>query len=329
MKWMFKLIVVVAALWSGYWFIGAQAQEKMYASLLEGSRDIGWTAESRNLGVQGFPNRFDTTLTNLNFRDPSGKWGWQGEAFQLKALSYQPNHIIAAWDGEQVVDTPEGSLTINSELLRASVVVSPATNLPLERLQLEGTEVDMESSRHWSASMASLNGALHQSETDATQYRLGITMLEVSPPAELVSVLGGGAFLPDILDEVYLSAQLHFDREIDRLAFQNGTPPKPVSAEIETFRIDWGRSVLSISGELQTTSGGYVDGHLDFDVRNWEPLFEVFKQASHMSATEKLTLKRALDGASGGENLVFTVRFSNGESSIGPFTIGPAPRVRF
>lgn len=329
MKWMFKLVFLSAALWSGYWYFGARAQEKIYAEILTESRNQGWIAESRNLGVSGFPNRFDTTLTGLNFRDPSGKWGWRGEGFQLKALSYQPNHIIMAWPGEQVIDTPEGDVTINAALLRASLVVSPSTTLPLSRFQIEGEDVALNGSRFGNSNIGMLNGAFFQDETEATLYRLGFEFFDITPPRSLITRLGGGSIFSGAIERIKLSAQVEFDREIDRLALSDGQPPRPISAVIEPSLIVWGGSQLAISGELSKGVNGFVDGQLNFDVQNWQPMFEVFKQASNLTTTELLTLKRALDGASGGANLVFTVNFVNGESRIGPFTIGPAPVYPF
>ena len=61
-------------------------------------------------------------------------------------------------------------------------------------------------------------------------------------------------------------------------------------------------------------------------MQNWQALYEVFKQISHLTTPEQLSLKRALDGASGGGNLIVTIDFANGETLIGPFSIGPAPR---
>jgi len=161
------------------------------------------------------------------------------------------------------------------------------------------------------------------------RYRLGVDAADIAPPDMLTSVIGGGASMPSLVEKAYLSAELDFDREIDRLAFASGTPPKPTHAIIERGEIIWGGSTLTLSGELSAAANGYVDGYLDFEVEGWQPLFDVFNTASRMSATEKLTLKRALDAASGGGSLVFTVRFAGGESSIGPFTIGPAPVYPF
>ena len=327
MKWMFKLLLLGATLWGGYWFIGAKAQEEAYASLIESSRATGWKVESQAPELIGFPNRFDTTLTDLDFQSPGGNWGWRGESFQIKALSYQPNHVIAVWPGEHVLLTPGGNASINSDQLRASVVFSAKNNLPLERLQLEGTGIALVGNPQWTANIGILNGALFQNETTATRYRLGIVLANITAPSNLTSLLG--AALPGLISEIRLSAQLDFDREIDRHGFESGTPPKPVHAVIEPSQIIWGDSTLTIEGELSAANNGYIEGHLSFDVLGWQPLYDVFAEASTMSPTNKLTLKRALDGASNGQNLVFTVYFSNGEASIGPFTIGPAPIYPF
>ena len=324
MKWMFKFVFLAAALWGGYWFFGARAQEKIYAELLAESRNQGWTAESRNLGVSGFPNRFDTTLTGLNFRDPSGRWGWRGDEFQIKALSYKPNHIIMAWPGEQVVDTPQGDISVNADMLRASLVVSPSVNLPLSRFQIEGKTMALGGSLFGVANIGGLNGALFQDQDRPTKYHLGVDITDITLPHGLPLRLGGP------IDSLNLSAYLEFDREIDRLALNSGqAPPRPVSANIDHGVIVWGNSELAITGTLTKSDNGYVDGQLDFNVKNWQPLFEAFKQMSHLTSPELLTLKRALNGASGGANLVFSLTFANGESRIGPFTIGPAPVYPF
>ncbi len=329
MKWMFKFVFLAAALWSGYWYFGARAQEKMYAQLLNESRAQGWTAESRNLGVSGFPNRFDTTLTGLNFSDPSGRWNWSGEEFQIKALSYKLNHIIMAWPGEQVLGTPEGNITINADLLRASLIMAPTATLPLSRLQIEGEGIALDSERLGPAHISLLNAAFFQNETTPTKYRLGVDMADITPPQSLTARLGGSPIFTSAIDSLKLSALLDFDREIDRLALQNDQPPVPVSMEIEESLLIWGGSKLAISGQISKGNNGFIEGQLDFDVQNWQPMFEVFKQASNLTTTELLTLKRALDGASGGGNLVFSIDFANGESRIGPIIIGPAPVYPF
>ncbi len=323
MKWMFKFVFLAATLWSGYWYFGAQAQEKLFADLLTESRDQGWVAESSALSVSGFPNRFDTTLTELDFQDPTRRWGWRAEAFQVKALSYQPNHIIMAWPGAQRIRTPEGSATLAGKRLRASLVVSPTNTLPLARLQIEGEDIAITDAPFGSAQIGGLHGALFQNETAPTRYHFGLSLANITPPTSFAGLARG------LIEKVELSAQLDFGRELDRFALQTGQPPRMTAIDIERGTLIWGDSKLVITGALAAGAAGYIEGSLSFEAENWQPLFETFKRASAMSATELLTLKRALDAASGGGDLTFTVNFTDGKSRIGPFTIGPAPRIPY
>ena len=329
MKWMFKLLMLMATLWSGYWYVGYRAQKELFSGLLENSRIMGWVSESQELSIIGYPNRFDTTLTDFRFQSPDRQWGWAGESFQIKALSYKPNHVILAWPGEQMLQTPEGDFSFNAELLLASLVLSPTSDLPLSRLQLEGEAIALSGPTGQDAMISTLNAALFQDEATPTRYRLGVDLQNITLPDFMGNMPVRGFDLPDIVEQIRLSTRLDFDREIDRTAMA-GSAPKPIHALIEPSTIRWGEAELTLEGELSAANNGYVEGELSFEISNWQPLFEAFKQLSSLSTTEKLTLKRALDGASSQNGLlVFTLRFENGQSRIGPFTIGPAPIYPF
>jgi len=329
MKWIFKLVIVAALLWSGYWYIGAEAQKKLYTELVQDGRARGWTLDSQNLEVVGFPNRFDTSMTDLEFFDPSGLWGWQGAEFQIKALSYQPNHIIMAWPGVQRLQTPAGALSLNAALLRASLVLNPASTLPLDRLQIEGRDIDLKGAQGWAASVATLGAALFKHEIAIRQYRFGVEMTNITAPAARLSALNRGANLPEQIERLNISAQLEFDREIDRASFASGVIPRPISAIIAPSVMVWGESKLTVEGDLAATPNGYIEGQLNFEVSGWQALFDVFNQVTNLRPSEAEAVQRALEGASADGRLVFTVNFDNGSTRIGPFTIGPAPAYPF
>ena len=90
-------IVVVTLGYSAYWWAGSAAQETAWARWMEERRAAGWVADYDALEVKGYPNRFDTRLTGFTIADPRAGWAWSGPVFQVLALSYKPNHIIAVW----------------------------------------------------------------------------------------------------------------------------------------------------------------------------------------------------------------------------------------
>jgi hypothetical protein len=82
----------------------------------------GWVADYDTIETRGFPSRFDTTINTLELADPRTGWAWSAPFFQVFALSYKPNHIIAVWPNEQTIATPLARANITAEDMRASAV---------------------------------------------------------------------------------------------------------------------------------------------------------------------------------------------------------------
>ena len=136
MRKLLVLIFALAALWSGYWFVGATAVERGTQVLLDDLRAQGWQVEVADVGTRGFPNRFDTTATQVKLADPLGGFTWTAPFFQVLALSYKPNHVIAALPESQSFELPGQTLQVDSTRMRASLVVEPGTALALDRTDI-------------------------------------------------------------------------------------------------------------------------------------------------------------------------------------------------
>ncbi len=324
MRWLMKLMIFVGLGWSGYWFVGAKAQEQLFANWLETNRDSGWVAQSTEMSVTGFPNRFDTIITDLDLQGPHGDWGWQADGFQVFALSYQPNHIIMAWPGKQVISNSHGSLTLDGTEMRGSIEVTPNTDLTLERLRVEATDLNVQSSDGWEAAAQYANLALFQDEEKPSLYRLGIELTDVNIPAEYMAAVVQVGQNTNLISSVLASAFIDFEQEIDRNTLNNGLP-RWKTVELDELAIDWGRANLMMSGELRPAGNGYIDGNIDFHVTNWQMLFAAFEEMSQLKPTELTLIESVLAGISNGNTLDFSLRFSNGKTYIGPIAIGGAP----
>ncbi|MBL4808167.1 MAG: DUF2125 domain-containing protein [Rhodobacteraceae bacterium] len=323
MRWLIKLIVIAAIGWSGYWFIGARGQEQLLAVWLENNREAGWTAETKTMGVTGFPNRFDTIITGLNLQDPESGWGWVAEEFQIFALSYKPNHLIMAWPGLQTITTPEGNVTIEGSQMRGSVELGASTNLPLERLRFEGSEIVVSTDMGWDGTILGANIALFQVEGEPQRYRLGVDMAEISIPQKYMPLIVQLGQNSNLISRILASIYVDFDQQIDRNALTDGLPTWR-NMDVDSVSVTWGRASLTITGSLTPADNGYIDGHLDFHVENWRMLFAAFRQMSNLRLSELASVETALNRVAQGTNLDFTLRFENGKTLIGPMTIGPA-----
>ena len=139
MRTLLGLAVLLFAGWSAWWWYGSTHQKQAVEDWLEDRRDAGWQAETQDLTVTGYPNRFDMIAEGLTLADPASGWAWTAPEFRTFMLSYQPNRVIAAWPGIHRFSVPGEQVELTAETLRASAAfapdpgLAPTTSLDLER----------------------------------------------------------------------------------------------------------------------------------------------------------------------------------------------------
>ena len=149
MRIVLAVAIALAMAWSGYWFIGSSALRSGVVDWFETARSEGWMADYGDLSVRGFPSRFDATLTDVSLADPKSGLGWQAPFFQLLTLSYTPNHVIGVWPHRQQVQTPRDSYTLDTEDMRASVILDASTAISPRRITDTASVTSMISRSLW------------------------------------------------------------------------------------------------------------------------------------------------------------------------------------
>ncbi|MEO1048886.1 MAG: DUF2125 domain-containing protein, partial [Pseudomonadota bacterium] len=82
---MIRLIVILlvgALAWMIWWVAGHTAYERGLSAWIDQRRGEGWAADVGSLTTAGFPNRFDTTLTDLRLADPETGIAWRAPQVQ-------------------------------------------------------------------------------------------------------------------------------------------------------------------------------------------------------------------------------------------------------
>jgi len=318
MRGLLILVLLAAAGWSGYWWVGSTAQENALNGWLQQQRDAGWIAEVEDLTVRGYPNRFDSIMTGLHLSDTVNDWTWQATEFDLIALSYKPNHIIAKWQGEQIVNVAGVNTTINSEMLRGSLVFEPQTSLALRRVQLEARELTLVTEL-WNTAAKTANIAFFASETPNT-YDLFARLKTVRLPTSL----------QHIVELVELDATLGFDASWDKYAVE-GTPPALQDISIRSFKLVQEKVRVSADGDLLIDPDGYIEGTLEFSVTHWRDVLKTATETGAFTADQLNKIEQALTtltALSGNPNtLDFSLSFYNQTTYLGIVPVGPAPRV--
>lgn len=331
MRKLIGLVVVATLAWGTYWFIGSIALDRSLRAWIEDRREEGWVAEYSDLRVQGFPNRFDTTFTDLDLADPETGLAWSLPFFQVLALSYKPHHVIAVWPTEHRISTPRERLTVTSGDMRASLVVEPNTALTLDRATLVAESLGIASSEGWRTGAAEFRLATRQTPVSADTHDIGIEASSVRVAAPLKRRLDPLGALPEDVETLRLAAEVAFDGPWDRFAIERGRP-QPTRIDLDDLTAIWGDLELRVAGDVTIDGAGLATGEATVKAVNWREMLDIavasgaVPEAARPSLESALSLVAGMSGRADTIDAPLTLR--NGTISLGPIPIGSLPPLR-
>ncbi len=317
------LVLVLAAIYSGYWFVGSRTVNSGAADALEQMRMAGWQANVGDIATRGFPSRFDTTLSDLALTPPDGSWQYAAPFVQALALSYAPNKVIAVLPETQTVRIPGQDLIITGTGLRASTGVAASTDLDFQGFTAEGAEITVTSSLGWTINAASLLSAMRPSPVDEMAYDIYGELGEIIFEAGFDELLQTA---PAVIQSVSIDGVVKLDQPLNRNGLQSIEPIQPTALELKSAKLRWGEIELNATGTFDVVDG-YPEGPLDIKVTNWAQLVDALVAAGTMEPEVAKTYRDAasLLASEVGE-LDMTVTFRGGQMVYGFLPLGPAPR---
>lgn len=333
MRFLLGAILLGAAAWAGYWFVGAGTARAAFEGWFEARRAEGWQAEYENLDIAGFPNRFDAGFSDIALADPGTGLAWEAPFFQILALSYRPNHVIAVWPDEQLVATPLAKYTVQSSDMRASAVLDAGTTLRLDRATLtaEGLVVTPEGAGAPLQAEALTLAAEHVPADPASSYRLGLVAEELHPPTGWQRQVDPGNTLPDSLSVLRADLRITFDKPWDRFAIEEARP-QPQLIRLKLAEASWGQLSLQAAGEVRVDAAGQPSGTITIKARNWREILELARNSGRLgdgmadTIEEGLGMVARMSGNPG--TLDIPLEFADGRIWLGPVPLAPAPVLR-
>ena len=331
MKRLLAVIVVAAALWSGYWVVAMRGARAGFEEWFAARRAEGWQADYAALTVRGFPNRIDTTFDKPALADPETGLAWEAPFFQIFALSYKPNHIIAVWPRQQQFSTPQAKYAVSSADMRASLVMDPSPGLPLARANLVASAMAVEGP-DGTATLEGVQFAINLVETTTDTYRLALNADGVTPPQPGNIRLRTGGQLPRTFDALRADLTVTLTRPLDLSALEDSRP-QPREIKLKLAEARWGALELALAGRLTLDQDGRPDGRLTIKARNWRDIVDIVRQAGWLPESWLGSVEQALDLAaqlSGNtQTLDLPLDFRGGQMYLGPVPVGTAPVIRF
>jgi hypothetical protein len=330
MRKLIIVILVAATAWAAYWVVGATASQKATEGWLEARRAEGWQVEYSDLKVRGFPNRFDTTITDVQLTDPETGLSWSAPFFQIFSLSYQPNHLIAAWPNTQTLATPFQKISIETSAMTASLKVFPNSTLELDTATIVIEDATLSSTNEWKASTNKINAAIRKTAGKAMTYDIAAQADTVVPGDTLRGMLDAGGTLPDVIEGLNFDTEIGFARPLDIRVIEENRPDI-TTLNIKDARAAWGELKLRAKGDLTVDANGHPNGEVALNARNWREMLALAVNAGAIPAEAASAAELGLGllaRLSGAENsLDAPLSFSDGRIFLGPIPIGTAPSL--
>lgn len=321
--------VVAAAAWSGYWLFGSRALESAALDWLEERRTEGWVVDYSAISVRGFPNRFDLTVEDLELADPDTGVSWRAPFFQLFALSYKPNHVIAIWPGTQIFATPFQRIEMTAGEMQASIVTKPGPSLELDRSNLAMSDVSLVSNAGWNTTLAHMTAAIRETDT-AQSYDIAAEISAFTPSDDLRETLDRGGKLPADIEAVRLDSTVGFAAPLDRRTIEEQRPDI-TDITLREARGTWGELMLRGTGAVDVDPTGVLTGAVTVNARNWREMLDMAEAADAIPSDMRGAIELGLQliaGLSGNASSIdATLDLRGGRAFLGPIPLGHAPRL--
>lgn len=335
MRKLLVLLLILCALWSGYWFAGSSAVRQGAESFFANAAAEGLIAEKTALTVQGFPNRFDLTVEGVNIADPASGIGWQAPFAQVFAMTWKPWHIIAAFPPEQVLALPDQSLTLTSTDLKASLRARPSTDLPLAAVILEGGALAVASDLGWTFSLGDFTLGLRATpDLGPASYEFGFDLAPLTPDPGFAGAVKAVTIpdlppsdLPDTVEALGGSILLTLSAPLDR--HTGDTNPALTKVEVKSLGLTWGALQVAATGLIEADENGYGAGKITVEITNWDRLPAILVAMGAIKPDFAPTVVKGMQAlAAQSPNpavLSLPLILAEGRMSFGPFPLGPAP----
>lgn len=329
MRGIFIVTCIAALAWMTWWVVGSSALERALAGWIDERRAEGWVAEYADIGVRGFPNRFDTRVTELRLADPDTGVAWTAPFFEILQLSYTPNRAVLVWPNTHTFSTPFETIEIVSEQSRGSVGFRPVPSLELDRATIVLDEVGLASNLGWTVSLDDGRFSIRAEDGENT-YRVGAELLDLRPSGGVKDTLDPAGLLPAVVERLHLDATLALTDPLDRFAIEDARP-QITGLDLTNLSAAWGEVTFRAAGELQIDGAGVPEGEITVRAVEWRRLLDMAVSTGLLPETFLPAIDSTLElmaGLSGDtETLDAPLTFDNGFVSFGPIPLGRAPRI--
>lgn len=323
--WIFALVVVLGAIWTGVWFTLAGQLDRRVASALDAAAGGGTRIECPGREVFGYPFRIGLRCDSVAVDAPANGIAASAGALRTAAQIYRPNHVVGEIDGPLVAVVPNLSpMELDWDLAQASTSLWTSG---LERLSLA-----VDAPRLRTVDAAPDAAPLARSQRLELHARRNGEALDLAfTDRELVIVFPG---LPP-LAPFDLAGDLTVNGAARWLA--EGVPAGNASTALRgqagtlrqvRFAVQ-ANGAIELSGPFSVSDTGEVSGDFSVAVENPQAIAAVVGFLVPGAASIASTVAGAIGFAGREENgrTVLDIQVREGEARLGFIPLGRLPRI--
>lgn len=327
MRRLIVAILVVAALWSGWWVV---ASRMALAAVRQAVADLGQQdvrVSLAKVGVAGFPNRLDVVLRDLAVVHADTGLALRAPEVDAYTLTWNPWHVLFALPQGVALDGGNGSpLTLVPKQFLASVQVPPFGDLLLDRAQAQADGLVV--ARGGVQGAVGHVFAATRQHGDARSHDLWVEVKDISLPAAWPVAQGAaddGRGLGARIAAAHLDATLDFAAPV---TLGSGAAPELLALTLREAVLDWGPLHATARGTLSPDADGFAEGTVDLGLTGWQALPPALQAAGLILPDAADRLGRGLGGVADANGVAhLTLTLSGGMVRFGFIPLGPAPRM--
>lgn len=332
-KWGLIVVVLFCAIWSGWWFLGAQGQKSALQAWLEQQRKQGWQAEASSIDVSGFPMRFRTEINDLALADPTTGWSWDAPLLISENTPDTPTRIAVSWPERQTIAVPGDRAEIRSQKMEALLDLRPGPSMELRQVSGETEALAISGQTGWSAGASSIDVNIAERPEDlgpAHAYDVHLEGTSIKLPKEIVAQIDPTGWLRPSIDSLTVLGHAAFDDPLDRSTVEQGRIALR-AATIREAGFEWGDMRLVVKGSIEVDDDGYPVGDVRILAREWRQMVRlavssgIISRETARTVTDAIEFVTALTGS--GDSLTIPLGLSGGKVRIGPLAIAEAPQL--
>lgn len=330
MKRIVKILVVLAVLWSAWWWGAGYMTRNAVSQWFATQAEQGWQAEFSSISTTGYPVWHRTRITYPTLADPQTGVAWRADWLGLESRAAQPGKQLLRFpETAQRLSYFDQSLELTANSMQARLHVDPKAQLQMSDLGLGTMAWQLAGGAGPIASGDGIALTMTQGAV-AEVYDINAEVENLTIAQSARSLIRIPDALPDAVEALRLDMTVQFTRPWDLTALSENRP-QPTAIKLSLAEARWGQLELLAAGQVDVDAQGIPTGTLTVKADNWRDMLGL--AASSGALPRDLvgpveTTLRTLARLGGNPNaLDLRLTFRNGRVSAGLIPLGPAPRI--